>query len=333
LNHPASYFEASFSADAGRPYHVWVRMRAAGNSTSNDSVHVQFNDSVTSSSAATARIGTSSSLEVLLQYGSNSPSPHAWGWADNGWGSLGTHVYFAATGTHTVRVQQREDGAIIDQIVITPDTFLTSTPGWRQDDLTIFGTNTAAAPSNVPPTVSLTSPTGGATFAAPATITLTATASDPEGRLAKVAFYNGSTLLATDTSAPFSFAWSGLAAGTYQLKAVATDADGGSASSTTATVTVSTSTGLTNRVAFTASVDHAIVTSYLLEVFASTANPATAASIASSNLGKPTPDSTNQIIVDRTTFFGGLAPGSYLVTVASVGAGGTTRSAAISFTR
>ncbi len=47
-------------------------------------------------------------------------------------------MYFAATGTHTIRVQQREDGAIIDQIVISPDTFLTSPPGWRLDDVTIL---------------------------------------------------------------------------------------------------------------------------------------------------------------------------------------------------
>jgi chitinase len=161
---------------------------------------------------------------------------------------------------------------------------------------------------------------------------MSATASDPENRLARVEFYNGALLLSSDTTAPFGFSWNGVAAGTYQLKAVAVDADGGSATSSMATVTVGT-VSTTKRVGFTASVDHAIVTNYLLEVFPSTANPATATPVASSNLGKPTPDSSNEIVVDRTTFLNGLAPGSYLVTVASVGAGGSSRSVAIPFTR
>ena len=55
--------------------------------------------------------------------------------------------------------------------------------------------------------------------------------------------------------------------------------------------------------------------------------------MASSDLGKPTPSGSNEIIVDRTTFLNSLAPGNYLITVASVGAGGKSRSAAISFTR
>ena len=104
-------------------------------------------------------------------------------------------------------------------------------------------TGSTTPPPNAPPTVALTAPASGSTFTAPATITLSATASDPENRLSKVDFYNGSTLLGTDTSAPFSFLWSNIAAGTYQLKAVATDADGASANSATATVTVAVSGG------------------------------------------------------------------------------------------
>ena len=151
--------------------------------------------------------------------------------------------------------------------------------------------------------------------------------------MSKVDFYNGATLLGTDTTTPFSFTWNNVAAGTYQLKAVASDANGGTASSAIATVTVGTSTGSTRQVAFTASVDHAIVTSYLLEVFPSTANTATATALTSSDLGKPTPNSNNDIVVDRTTFLNNLAPGNYLITVASLAPGGKARSTAISFTR
>jgi RHS repeat-associated protein len=77
---------------------------------------------------------------------------------------------------------------------------------------------------NVPPTVSLTSPTSGATFTAPASITLTATAADSDGTIQKVDFFHGGTnLIATITTAPFTFAWTGVAQGSYTLTAVATD--------------------------------------------------------------------------------------------------------------
>jgi phosphatidylserine/phosphatidylglycerophosphate/cardiolipin synthase-like enzyme len=138
LASPVSYFEATFSADAGTDYHVWIRGRADGNSFANDSVHVQFDDAVNSSGTAVARIGTTGSLEMVLQAGPSAPAPHGWGWTDNGWGSLGAHVRFAATRVHTIRIQQREDGVTIDQIVISPDAYRTTAPGARRDDATIL---------------------------------------------------------------------------------------------------------------------------------------------------------------------------------------------------
>ncbi len=66
---------------------------------------------------------------------------------------------------------------------------------------------------NAPPSVSLTTPAANDTFYAPATITLAATASDSDGSVASVAFYAGSTLLATDTSAPYSYTWSDVSNG------------------------------------------------------------------------------------------------------------------------
>jgi hypothetical protein len=48
-------------------------------------------------------------------------------------------VYFASSGGHTIRIQQREDGITVDQIVISPDTYLTAAPGARRDDGTILG--------------------------------------------------------------------------------------------------------------------------------------------------------------------------------------------------
>ena len=68
-------------------------------------------------------------------------------------------------------------------------------------------------PSNQPPTVSLTAPANGATYSAPASIPLTASASDTDGTVSKVEFYSGTTLLGTDTTAPYSYTWSSVPPG------------------------------------------------------------------------------------------------------------------------
>jgi subtilisin family serine protease len=89
---------------------------------------------------------------------------------------------------------------------------------------------------NAPPSVQMTSPSNGSSYTSPATIALSASASDPDGTVAQVAFYNGSAAIATDTTAPYSFSWTGVTPGTYTLRAVATDNAG--ASTTSAAVTV-----------------------------------------------------------------------------------------------
>jgi len=97
--------------------------------------------------------------------------------------------------------------------------------------------------------------------------------------------------------------------------------------------TVGKAAPLTASVVFHASTDHAIVVSYFLEVFANGSDPNTATPIASSDLGKPGVDANGDITVDRSTFFNALAPGAYLVTVSSMGAGGPGRGVAVTFSR
>jgi hypothetical protein len=89
-----------------------------------------------------------------------------------------------------------------------------------------------------PPTVTLTQPTNGASFTAPATVSLVATASDADGSVAKVEFFNGAAKLGEDTTAPYSFTWSGVAAGTYMVTARATDDLGATTTSAPSTITV-----------------------------------------------------------------------------------------------
>ena len=99
------------------------------------------------------------------------------------------------------------------------------------------------APSNALPTVAITSPADGAVFAWKPTITITATASDSDGSVTKVEFLDGATVLATDTSAPYSFTWRNVSQGSHSLTARATDNAGGVATSGTVTITVRSKRG------------------------------------------------------------------------------------------
>jgi parallel beta-helix repeat protein len=90
---------------------------------------------------------------------------------------------------------------------------------------------------NTPPTVKITSPATAATFAAPASVTITAAAADTDGTVSKVEFYNGTTLLGTDAESPYTFTWNNVAAGNYTVTAKATD--NGSLETTSAPVTFS----------------------------------------------------------------------------------------------
>ncbi|GAL85515.1 peptidase domain-containing protein [Sporocytophaga myxococcoides] len=91
---------------------------------------------------------------------------------------------------------------------------------------------------NQNPVVAITSPINNASFNAPANITIAANASDADGTIAGVAFYNGSLLLGSDNTAPYTYTITGAAAGTYSLTAVATDNNGGKTTSSVITVKV-----------------------------------------------------------------------------------------------
>jgi len=103
-------------------------------------------------------------------------------------------------------------------------------------------TNNAIAVNNQPPVVSISSPTKSNAFFAPATITIDANASDPDGSVAKVEFYNGSSLLGEINSAPYSYTWKEVPAGTFFITAAATDNKGLRTVSAPVTVVVEKST-------------------------------------------------------------------------------------------
>jgi hypothetical protein len=94
---------------------------------------------------------------------------------------------------------------------------------------------------NVAPSAALTQPANGATFTAPATVSLAATASDSDGTVSKVEFFNGSAKLGEDTTAPYAYDWTGVGPGSYTLTARATDNLGATTTSAARTITVTTS--------------------------------------------------------------------------------------------
>jgi hypothetical protein len=150
--------------------------------------------------------------------------------------------------------------------------------------------------------------------------------------MARVDFYQGTTLLGSAPTAPYTFTWSGVPAGSYALTAIAYDQDGGVKSSAVVNVSVTSYSG-PKTVVFSASTDNATVTSYLLDVFAGGANPDTATPIASADLGKPAPDANNVISVDQTAFFMALPPGTYVATVSAMNACCRGRGAPVTFVR
>jgi hypothetical protein len=107
-----------------------------------------------------------------------------------------------------------------------------------------LGVSTTSTPVSItvsqdqPPVVSLTSPANGYSTIGPATINVEATASSPNENIASVAFYQGTTKIATGKVPPYQFAWKKVAAGSYTLTAVATDTLGISTTSAPVSITI-----------------------------------------------------------------------------------------------
>jgi len=113
---------------------------------------------------------------------------------------------------------------------------------------TTAATISTTAVTNIPPVVSITSPTTGSCVTAGSTITLTATATDADGTVSGVQFYNGATLLGSGTQAgsTFTYSWVGVPAGSNSITAVATDNSAATTTSTVVTVnTIPTISGVT----------------------------------------------------------------------------------------
>ncbi|MGE3706922.1 MAG: hypothetical protein AB7I13_16740, partial [Vicinamibacterales bacterium] len=137
LASPAHYVDVTFTADAGIPYTLWMRVQAQGNSKLNDAVWVQFSDALANGTPVYP-LNTTSALLVNLATDSTGSSLNNWGWVNGAyWLSQPRTFTFASSGTHTMRIQVREDGVAFDQIVLSRGAYLSTPPGGPTNDTTI----------------------------------------------------------------------------------------------------------------------------------------------------------------------------------------------------
>ncbi len=126
-------------------------------------------------------------------------------------------------GMHTINVWMREDGQIVDKILVTTN-----------ETFTPSGVGPAESPrvgDPLPPTIVITSPAADQQFAAGSTVAITADANDSDGTISKVEFFEGANKIGEDPSAPFSFDFRPTQERPYTLTAKATDNSGLTATS------------------------------------------------------------------------------------------------------
>ncbi|HJX01339.1 MAG TPA: endonuclease/exonuclease/phosphatase family protein, partial [Terriglobales bacterium] len=130
---------------------------------------------------------------------------------------------FQSTGTHTIRVQLRESGFTIDQIVLSPQTYLSAAPGTRTASSKILAANLPSLSGSTTPTVSMAlSPAAGPV---PLNVDFTANVSGATASKYSWSFGDGTTSTAALPSHTYS------KAGNFTAKVTVTDSAGATASS------------------------------------------------------------------------------------------------------
>jgi hypothetical protein len=152
-----------------------------------------------------------------------------------------TDLTLAATASSTTgsvaRVEFFQGAASLGVDIVEPFSLVWSNVGAGSYTLTAVATENGvkqatSAPvritlvTNFAPVVGLTSPADNAVLIAPGLITITADASDVDGNLSKVEFFQGATKLGEAASSPFACSWNDPPAGSYTLTAVASDGAG-----------------------------------------------------------------------------------------------------------
>jgi PKD repeat protein len=163
-------------------------------------------------------------MAVLLQ-ACTGAADHNWGWADNAQCGLGANVFFQSTGTPTIRVQVREDGFSIDQIVLSPDTYLSTPPGKETDDTTILSANLPV----LTPFTQVSVSANPSSAAAPLIVNFTPKVTLPSGYVTSYSWDFGDGKKSTDALPSHLYP----SPGSYTAKLTVTDDRGNKASAST----------------------------------------------------------------------------------------------------
>ncbi len=191
--------------------------------------------------------------------GTTSPTDTTWAF-----GSIADYQTLTYTNFATIRAGHTGPGGVFGAYIknkpmvvhiVSQDIYLAlEFTAWADFHVSGSGfTYIRSTPAVTPPTpsVTITNPINGATFTAPASITIKASATVSSGTVTNVAFFANGNLLGSVQAAPFNFTASNLSAGSYALTAVATAAGVSGTSavvSVTATAPPTPTIGITNPV-------------------------------------------------------------------------------------
>jgi len=143
LANPTHFFALDFVPDPTQQYKLWIRLKAEGNYWANDSVFVQFDGAVDAAGNSIYQVGTTSALAVNLEECIGC-GESGWGWRDDAWGAKGivSRVMLRFSNVNGARagiwIQTREDGVMIDQVVLSSNKYKTTRPGAPKNDAVIL---------------------------------------------------------------------------------------------------------------------------------------------------------------------------------------------------
>jgi len=178
----------------------------ANNSTFNSPASITFSANATDSDGTVTKVEYFNGSQSI---GSSSASPYNVAWNN------------VAAGTYTITAKATDNSnAVTSSSAIT--------------------INVKTVVSNQPPAVSISSPANNASFNAPASITFSANATDVDGTITKVEYFNGSQSIGSSSNAGYNVTWNNVAAGTYIITAKATDNSNAVTTSSSITITVNT---------------------------------------------------------------------------------------------
>ena len=129
-------------------------------------------------------------------------------------------------GTLGVGADFAKDVILVRNPDITEPKSTYSTEEWKvesKEDFSFLGKHTinVSAP-NLAPSVSISSPTAGATFSVGDEVTISATASDSDGSISSIEFFVNGSSIGVDTSAPYSASFA-IGDGSFSITTIATD--------------------------------------------------------------------------------------------------------------